>query len=189
MSLCVGSNCKVHIRYIPRYIQSASRRAMRKYRLDVYSGSTCIYSQITMAKQFVFSFLIISALFINIQGEPNSLYIIILTHIFKLICQVRLQGEALFVWYATDWPLLHTPLDECRYTSPAGDTSVTMPISLSRKPMWSVTNRDSLGLPPTPGHLLTGTCFIYVAGHSVHSLIPWPHLFSFQRKWSGVNRT
>ena len=48
---------------------------------------------------------------------------------------IQFQGEALFVWYATDCILLHTPLDECRYTSPAGDTSVMISISLARKPM------------------------------------------------------
>ena len=48
---------------------------------------------------------------------------------------VQIQGEALFVWYATGGILLHTPLDECRYTSPAGDTSVMISNLLARKPM------------------------------------------------------
>ena len=49
--------------------------------------------------------------------------------------RLQIQGEVLFVLYATDCLRLHTPLDECRYTSPAGDTSVMISISLSRKPM------------------------------------------------------
>ena len=49
--------------------------------------------------------------------------------------RMQFQGEALFVWYVTEYILLHTPLDECRYGSPAGDTSVMMSISLAMKPM------------------------------------------------------
>ena len=72
--------------------------------------------------------------------------------------RIQFQGKVPFVWYGMDIIRIYTPLDVCRYTSPAGDTSVMMSISVARKPMWSVTNRDTLELPPTPEHLWTCPC-------------------------------
>ena len=50
-----------------------------------------------------------------------------------------------------------------------------MLISLSQKPMWSVTNRDILELPPTPEHLLTCPCeYIHTKVH----LLVHVHVFA-----------
>ena len=124
-------------------------------------------------KQLIFPTVIFVAILVTVQGELNRFcccccccfcccydYEVVFWGAPIMQNQARMQfrGEVLFVWNATEHIHLHTLLDECRYTSPAGDTSVMILILLARKPMWSVTNRDTLELPHTPEHLLTCPC-------------------------------
>ena len=93
-------------------------------------------------KQLIFPIVIFAAILVTVQGELNSFfchddYEVVFWGAPMMRNQARMQfqGEALFVWYVTEYILLHTPLDECRYGSPAGDTSVMMSISLAMKPL------------------------------------------------------
>ena len=91
-------------------------------------------------KQLFFPIVIFVAILVTVQGELNSLkvntcnyevvFFFLLEPMMPNQARLQFQGEALFFWYAKEHFLLHTPLDECRYTSPAGDTSVMMPISV-----------------------------------------------------------
>ena len=127
---------------IPKIIPHNFLRPIYKSLLQLYI-IPAILSSLTVAttvvamvsvKQLVFPNLIFAAVVFSTQGEQKSVrfYKPGENHRVVVFFQARIQfqGEALFVWYATGGIFLHTPLDECRYTSPDGDTFVMMPISV-----------------------------------------------------------
>ena len=106
------------------------------YSYQLHSLQPLLFAMVSI-KQLVLPVLIFAALAFSTQGEhQKSLqFIKIITISCHFQARLQFQGEALFVWYATGCIFLHTPLDGCRYISPAGDTSVMMSILLARKPM------------------------------------------------------